>query len=63
VNVSGSLEQADLVVAISSWTQALRRFVLSANTAQFTRLNLAPPVEPQQKVEVVAKEVMKENNL
>ena len=58
VNVSGSVEQADLVVAISSWTQALRRYVLSANTAQFTRLNLAPPVEPLQKVEVVAKEVM-----
>jgi prolyl oligopeptidase len=58
VNVTGSVDHKDLVVAVSSWTQALRRYVLSGDSAQFTRLNLAPPVEPVQKVEVIAKEVM-----
>jgi prolyl oligopeptidase len=58
VSVSGSVDHKDLVVAVSSWTQPLRRYVVSSDNAQLTRLNLAPPVEPVQKVEVVAKEVM-----
>lgn len=58
VSASGSVDHKDLVVAVSSWTQPLRRYVLSGDNAQLTRLNLAPPVEPVQKVEVVAKEVM-----
>ena len=58
VTVSGSVDHQDLVVAVSSWTQALRRFVFTPAKAQFTRLNLAPPVEPVQRAEVIAKEVM-----
>jgi prolyl oligopeptidase len=58
VTVSGSVDHEDLVVAVSSWTQALRRFVFTPAKAQFTRLNLAPPVEPLQRAEVIAKEVM-----
>ena len=58
VTVVGSPDHSELVVAISSWTQALRRYVYSAGSAQFVRLNLAPPVEPVQKVEIVAREVM-----
>ena len=58
VAVIANPEHSELVVAISSWTQALRRYVVSANSAQFVRLNLAPPVEPVQKVEIVSREVM-----
>ena len=58
VIASGHVDHKDLVVTVSSWTQALRRYVLSSDSKQFTRLNLAPPVEPVQKVEIVAKEVM-----
>jgi prolyl oligopeptidase len=58
VTVSGSVDHQDLVVAVSTWTQALRRFVFTPAKAQFTRLNLAPPVEPVQRAEVIAKEVM-----
>jgi prolyl oligopeptidase len=58
VSVSGSVDHKDLVVAVSCWTQPLRRYVVSGDNAKLTRLNLAPPVEPVQKVEVVAKEVM-----
>jgi prolyl oligopeptidase len=58
VTVIGSPDHSELVVAISSWTQALRRYVYSAGSSQFVRLNLAPPVEPVQKVEIVAREVM-----
>ena len=58
VNVIGSPYHSELVVAISSWTQALRRYVYAASTGQFERLLLAPPVEPVQKVEIVAREVM-----
>jgi prolyl oligopeptidase len=47
-----------LIVAVSSWTQALRRFVYTPANAQLTRLNLAPPVEPVQRAEVIAKELM-----
>ena len=58
VNVIGSPDHSELVVAISSWTQALRRYVYAASTGQFERLLLAPPVEPVQKVDIVAREVM-----
>lgn len=58
VSVSGSVDHKDLVVAISSWTQPLRRYVVSGDHMQLTRLNLAPPIEPVQKVDVVAKEVL-----
>lgn len=58
VTVTGSVDHQDLVVAVSSWTQALRRFVFTPAKAQFTRLNLAPPVEPVQRAEVIAKEVL-----
>lgn len=58
VTVSGSVDHQDLVVAVSSWTQALRRFVFTPAKAQFARLNLAPPVEPVQRAEVITKEVM-----
>ena len=58
VNVIGSPYHSELVVAISSWTQALRRYVYAASTGQFERLLLAPPVEPVQKVDIVAREVM-----
>ena len=58
VNVIGSPDHSELVVAISSWTQALRRYVYAASTGQFERLLLAPPVEPFQKVDIVAREVM-----
>lgn len=58
VTVSGSVDHQDLVVAVSSWTQALRRFVYTPAKVQFARLNLAPPVEPVQRAEVIAKEVM-----
>ena len=58
VNVIGSPDHSELVVAISSWTQALRRYVYAASTGQFERLLLAPPVEPLQKVDIVAREVM-----
>ena len=58
VTVSGSVDHQDLVVAVSSWTQALRRFVYTPAKALFARLNLAPPVEPVQRAEVIAKEVM-----
>ena len=58
VTVASSPEHEELVVSISSWTQPLRRYVYSAVPGQFARLNLAPPVEPVQKVEIVAREVM-----
>ena len=58
VNVIGSPDHSELVVAISSWTQALRRYVYAPSTGQFERLLLAPPVEPVQKVDIVAREVM-----
>ena len=58
VTVSGSVDHQNLIVAVSSWTQALRRFVYTPNNSQFTRLNLAPPVEPLQRAAVIAKEVM-----
>jgi prolyl oligopeptidase len=58
VTVVGSADHAELVVAISSWTQALRRYVYSASSGKFERLLLAPPAEPMQKVEIVAREVM-----
>lgn len=58
VNVIGSPDHSQLVVAISSWTQALRRYVYAPSTGQFERLLLAPPVEPVQKVDIVAREVM-----
>jgi prolyl oligopeptidase len=58
VAVSGSVDHQNLIVAVSSWTQALRRFVYTPNNFQFTRLNLAPPVEPVQRAAVIAKEVM-----
>jgi prolyl oligopeptidase len=58
LTVVSNPDQSDLVVAISSWTQALRRYVYSASTGQFERLLLAPPVEPVQKVGIVALEVM-----
>jgi len=58
VTVISSPDHSELVVAISSWTQALRRYVYSASSGQFVRLLLAPPVEPAQKVEIVAREVM-----
>ena len=58
VIVASSPEHEELVVAISSWTQPLRRYVYSAVAEKFARLNLAPPVEPVQKVEIVAREVM-----
>ena len=58
VTVSGSVYHQNLIVAVSSWTQALRRFVYTPTKSQFSRLNLAPPVEPVQRAEVIAKEVM-----
>ena len=58
VTVTGSVDHAELVVAISSWTQALRRYVLKPDALALVRLNLAPPVEPKQRVEIVAREVM-----
>jgi prolyl oligopeptidase len=64
VTVVGSVDHPDLIVAVSSWTQALRRYVYtptassSSNTSQIVRLNLAPPVEPIQRAEIVAREVM-----
>lgn len=58
VNVIGSPDHSELVVAISSWTQALRRYVYAPSTGQFERLLLPPPVEPVQKVDIVAREVM-----
>ena len=58
VSVTGSVDHKDLVVAISSWTQPLRRYVVSGDNAQLTRLNLVPPIEPVQNVEVLAKEVL-----
>lgn len=58
VNVIGSPDHSELVVAISSWTQALRRYVYAPSTGQFESLLLAPPVEPVQKVDIVAREVM-----
>lgn len=58
VTVSGSVDHQNLIVVVSSWTQALRRFVYTPANAQLTRLNLAPPVEPVQRAEVIAKEVM-----
>jgi prolyl oligopeptidase len=58
VNVIGSPDHSELVVAISSWTQALRRYVYAPSTGQFECLLLAPPVEPVQKVDIVAREVM-----
>jgi len=58
VTVTGSVDHQNLIVAVSSWTQTLRRFVYTPDKAQFTRLNLAPPVEPVQRAEVIAKEVM-----
>jgi prolyl oligopeptidase len=58
VTVVGNPDHAELVVAISSWTQALRRYVYAASTGQFERLLLAPPVEPLQKADIVAREVM-----
>ena len=60
----GSVDHPDLIVAVSSWTQALRRYVYApttsstSNTSQIVRLNLAPPVEPIQRAEIVAREVM-----
>ena len=64
VTVVGSVDHPDLIVAVSSWTQALRRYVYTpttsstSNTSQIVRLNLAPPVEPIQRAEIVAREVM-----
>ncbi len=58
VTVVGNPDHSELVVAISSWTQALRRYVYAASTGQFERLLLAPPVEPLQKADIVAREVM-----
>jgi len=58
VTLTGSADHSELVVAISSWTQALRRYVLTPENLALVRLNLAPPVEPQQHVEIVAREVM-----
>ena len=58
VNVVGSVDHQDLIVAVSSWTQALRRYVFTPHSNQFARLNLAPPVEPVQRAEIVAREVM-----
>jgi prolyl oligopeptidase len=58
VAVSSSVDHQNLIVAVSSWTQAVRRFVYTPANAQLTRLNLAPPVEPVQRAEVIAKEVM-----
>jgi prolyl oligopeptidase len=64
VTVVGSVDHPDLIVAVSSWTQALRRYVFTptassnSNAGQFVRLNLAPPVEPMQRAEIVAREVM-----
>jgi prolyl oligopeptidase len=58
VTVVGNPDHAELVVAISSWTQALRRYVYAASTGQFERLLLAPPVEPHQKADIVVREVM-----
>lgn len=64
VSMTGSVDHQDLIVAVSSWTQALRRYVYSPNSSassnsnQFVRLNLAPPVEPVQRAEIVAREVM-----
>ncbi|MEY3136080.1 MAG: hypothetical protein RJA39_1965, partial [Pseudomonadota bacterium] len=64
VTVVGSVDHPDLIVAVSSWTQALRRYVYApttsstSNTSQIVRLNLAPPVEPIQRAEIVAREVM-----
>jgi prolyl oligopeptidase len=58
VTVSGSVDHQNLIVAVSSWTQAIRRFIYTPTKSQFTRLNLAPPVEPVQRAEVIAKEVM-----
>jgi prolyl oligopeptidase len=64
VTVVGSIDHPDLIVAVSSWTQALRRYVFTpmassnSSTSQFVRLNLAPPVEPVQRAEIVAREVM-----
>ncbi len=58
VTVVSSPNHSELVVAISSWTQALRRYVYSASSGQFVRLLLTPPVEPVQKVEIVAREIM-----
>jgi prolyl oligopeptidase len=58
VTIVASPDHSELVVAISSWTQALRRYVYSAGSGQLVRLNLAPPVEPVQKLEIVAREVM-----
>jgi prolyl oligopeptidase len=64
VTVVGSIDHPDLIVAVSSWTQSLRRYVFTptassnSNAGQFVRLNLAPPVEPVQRAEIVAREVM-----
>jgi len=58
VTLTGSPNHSELVVAISSWTQALRRYVLKPETLALVRLNLAPPVEPKQRFEIVAREVM-----
>ena len=58
VTVVGSSEHEELVLAISSWTQALRRYVYEPKSGQFARLQLAPPVEPPQKIDIVAREVM-----
>lgn len=58
VSATGSVDHKDLIVAVSSWTQSLRRYVYSAEKTQFVRLNLAPPVEPVQRAEVIAKEVL-----
>jgi prolyl oligopeptidase len=64
VTVVSSVDHPDLIVAVSSWTQALRRYVFTptassnSNAGQFVRLNLAPPVEPMQRAEIVAREVM-----
>ena len=58
VSATGSVDHKDLIVAVSSWTQSLRRYVYSAEKSQFVRLNLAPPVEPVQRAEVIAKEVL-----
>ena len=58
VTVVGNPDHSELVLAISSWTQALRRYVYAASTGQFERLLLAPPVEPLQKADIVAREVM-----
>jgi acetolactate synthase small subunit len=60
VTVVGGVDHPDLIVAVSSWTQALRRYVYTptassnSNAGQFVRLNLAPPVEPLQRAEIVA---------